>query len=595
MGNLVGSVLQNGKYQIEQALGEGGFGITYRAVRMPLNQIVVIKTVNPANWSGGNLTEQQQQFQQEARRLAQCKHPNIVTVTDFFIEQGLPYLVMDYIPGKPLSEIVRPNQPLPEATALYYIQQVGEALQVVHRQGLLHRDVKPQNIMIHDLTGEAILIDFGIARELSVGQTQTHTSIVSDGYAPIEQYLPKARRSKATDVYGLAATLYTLVTGEIPVASVLRSHEPLVTPRQYVPALSAQTEQAILQGMGVELPTRPQSVATWLTLLKGSRRSSRSNRPIPGPSTAATQVVAPGHRGGNPPQTTAATVAVTTPPFTTEAPERRTQHRQNNSRRGNNRRPQKRKGNIFSTLVSLIALALLTGLGVGGYRLYQRASQAISDFRQQPIFQVELPDISDWVGSIQETLDNSTEPEAEAPADETIEERPEAEVSPNQSEPSDNLLSRLPMVLRNSGNPATATPGGASETIRSIPGFAPGTAASQVLNRLGEPTRQSIRENFQTAVYDLVPNRASVAYVYDQASETIQQAEASFAPSFDQLMMRVSLIGMLNGQSTKAIETGLEQVRTEQINSYDFEHGGFKGTIERNANGFIHIYVRPDS
>ena len=95
----------------------------------------------------------------------------------------------------------------------------------MHSKGLLHRDVKPQNIMVHQLTGEAVLIDFGIARELSQNPNKTHTSIVSEGYAPIEQYLPKAQRSAATDIYGLAATLYTLLTGgSAGGGGVARSH-----------------------------------------------------------------------------------------------------------------------------------------------------------------------------------------------------------------------------------------------------------------------------------------------------------------------------------------------------------------------------------
>ncbi|MEO1592665.1 MAG: serine/threonine protein kinase, partial [Cyanobacteria bacterium J06632_22] len=92
---------------------------------------------------------------------------------------------------------------------------------------------------------------------------------------------------------------------------------------------------------------------------------------------------------------------------------------------------------------------------------------------------------------------------------------------------------------------------------------------------------------------DLMPNRASVAYVYDQANDTVQQAEAAFAPTFDRLMMRIALAGMLGGQSTKEIETGLEAVRTEQQTQYTFEQGGFEGVIERTENGYIHIYVRP--
>ncbi|MEM9805004.1 MAG: serine/threonine-protein kinase, partial [Cyanobacteria bacterium P01_D01_bin.56] len=203
--NLAGASLQKGKYVIEEELGHGGFGVTYRAIRHPLNQRVVIKTLR---WPG-NTTEKAQQlqrFEAEARRLARCQHPHIVEVTDFFVEAGQPYLVMDFIPGQPLSALIFPGRPLAEDKALQYIRQITEALQTVHNQGLLHRDVKPQNIMIDG--DSAILIDFGIARELTSGHTQTHTNLVSEGYAPLEQYLPKARRSAASDVYGLAATLY---------------------------------------------------------------------------------------------------------------------------------------------------------------------------------------------------------------------------------------------------------------------------------------------------------------------------------------------------------------------------------------------------
>ncbi|MEL6326778.1 MAG: protein kinase [Cyanobacteria bacterium J06626_23] len=600
MSNQTGTVLQNGKYRMEAALGEGGFGITYRAVRLPLNQTVVIKTILASAWGGTDPVQQQQQFQQEARRLAQCKHPNIVNVTDFFIERGQPYLVMDYIPGRPVSELVFPHRPLPEVAALQYITQIGDALQAVHRQRLLHRDVKPQNIMIHDLTGDAILIDFGIARELSAGRTQTHTSIVSDGYAPVEQYLPKARRSAATDVYGLAATLYSLVTGEVPLASVLRSHQPLVPPRQFNPTLSPQVEQAILAGMAVELTDRPQSIATWQSLLQGkSRRIARPRSSQTGP----TQVVAPRapshvqfgkgrtsartRRAASPPQTRSKTVAAPQPPAyepdyaskneLTYLPDDPQQERQ-----------PRRQANPVRTLGSILALSLMAAAGVGGYRLYQQVSQAIADF--EPTFEVklpevDLPDVASWGDAVRDVL-QTDEPSVESTPDAPTAETPESDTA--QSEP---LLQRLPMLLSN----LRSQPAGSGETsgIVSVPGFAPGTQANQILSRLGQPTRQSAQADFTTAVYDLVPNRASVAYVYDQTNNTVQQAEAAFAPTFDRLMMRIALAGMLDGQSTKQIESGLEAVRTEKQSQYRFEQGQFEGVIERTENGYVHIYVRP--
>jgi len=152
MSSLVGKRLQGGKYKLESVLGRGGFGLTFRAHQTYLEQVVVIKTLNESFWTAPNLEELQRQFQDEGRRLAMCQHPNVVRVTDFFVEDYLPYMVMDYIPGRSLYDIIFDNQsgpqPLSEPVAVQYIQQIGSALQAVHNKGLLHRDVKPQNIMV---------------------------------------------------------------------------------------------------------------------------------------------------------------------------------------------------------------------------------------------------------------------------------------------------------------------------------------------------------------------------------------------------------------------------------------------------------------
>lgn len=267
MNSFVGKTLQAGKYTLDETLGEGGFGITLKATHHALDQTVVIKTLKPQTRTRNDFPSLQQRFQDEAKRLALCVHPNIVRINDFFIEDEVPYMVMDYIPGQTLEKILFANQPLPEIMAVHYIRQIGQALDVVHQNGLLHRDIKPENIIIRQGTQDAVLIDFGIAREFTAGESKTHTSILSEGYAPIEQYMEHATRSPATDVYGLAATLYALLTARVPVAAPMRDRQALPEPRQVVPAITESVNQAILLGMTMDANHRPASVLQWLNLL----------------------------------------------------------------------------------------------------------------------------------------------------------------------------------------------------------------------------------------------------------------------------------------------------------------------------------------
>jgi serine/threonine protein kinase len=268
---LAGKILQNGKYSLIQEIGRGGFGMTFKAMHHYLGQEVVVKTINDKLSQNPDYAKFERQFQDEARRLATCIHPHIVRVSDFFTEDGLPYMVMEYIPGENLGEaFVLPGIPLSEAIAIHYIRQIGAALQVVHKNGLLHRDIKPDNIILRQGTQNVVLIDFGIAREFNSGVQQTHTGLVSEGYAPIEQYLSQAPRTPATDVYGLAATLYALLTGRVPIPSLLRDREPMPSPRELQPHLSAAVNQAVMRGMAVESRFRPATVGEWLQLLPGA-------------------------------------------------------------------------------------------------------------------------------------------------------------------------------------------------------------------------------------------------------------------------------------------------------------------------------------
>lgn len=261
-----GQKLQGGKYVVEKILGQGGFGITYLVKKSQENR--VIKTLNASFQYRSDFAKFQQDFLNEALRLAKFSHPHIVRVDEVIQEGELWCMVMEYIDGNNLAQQTWTQGSLSEAEALRYIRQVGEALTIVHDNGLLHRDIKPLNIMVRKTEAEAVLIDFGIAREFTPNITQTQTQFLSEGFAPIEQYDWRAKRGAYTDIYALAATLYSLITGEIPTPAPVRAFGiNLETPKEINDQVSDRLNQAIIKGMAMKPEQRPQSVSEWLSLL----------------------------------------------------------------------------------------------------------------------------------------------------------------------------------------------------------------------------------------------------------------------------------------------------------------------------------------
>ncbi|MBE9040805.1 serine/threonine protein kinase [Oscillatoriales cyanobacterium LEGE 11467] len=266
MNLTAGTVLQNGKYAIRATLGQGYFGTTYRAVHANLEQPVVIKTLSESLRHYAQFDRFQQRFIQQIQRIAQCQHSNLARVLDLFYEGGQVFAVMDYIPGPTLAQVMRTGQPLPIPLALYYIRQVGAALGVLHRNNVLHLDIKPDNIIRRSGRHRVIPIDFGISQGFTVGAAQTHAGLLSAGYAPLEQYDPQGKRTPATDVYALAATLYHLIAGQPPVTAPLRDRIPLPSPKQFQRDISSEVESAILQGLELNVEQRVPTVEAWLKL-----------------------------------------------------------------------------------------------------------------------------------------------------------------------------------------------------------------------------------------------------------------------------------------------------------------------------------------
>ena len=281
------TLLHGGKYKILSKISQGNFGITYLAEQTSLNRKVCIKefffrgscerSVNghvTVTTSGQDVTNSfRRKFMREAKRLSEFDHLNIVKVIDVFEENGTAYMVMDYVDGETLQQLVDRKGKLSEKEALEYIIPLCDALEVVHEKNLLHLDIKPSNILIKRQTNTPVLIDFGISKftEASGVDHSTTTPVaLTKGYAPLEQYGQDLSKLTAlTDVYSVAATLYKLVTGVTPPEAVVIGQDGIKPPKEINPDLSGQLNSIILQSLSVKPNHRALSISTLKAYLKG--------------------------------------------------------------------------------------------------------------------------------------------------------------------------------------------------------------------------------------------------------------------------------------------------------------------------------------
>jgi eukaryotic-like serine/threonine-protein kinase len=197
--------------------------------------------------------------------LARCNGiEHIVRMDTPFREETVTYLPMEYLDGNSLAD--RNERILSEKQALNYIRQISEALVVVHKQGLVHCDIRPANIFLRQGGKDVVLADFGLTLDVDTELSRTRDSEYIDGFSPIELCNRGQAIGAYTDVYSLAATLYELLTGEVPVSAKERKINSiqLISPRTKNPEISASTNKAILAGMQFMPEKRPQSVKDWL-------------------------------------------------------------------------------------------------------------------------------------------------------------------------------------------------------------------------------------------------------------------------------------------------------------------------------------------
>lgn len=207
-----------GRYEIERELGRGAMGVVYLGNDPKIARQVAIKTLNYHAFQGDQLQELKERFFREAEAAGRLDHPNIVTVYDVGEETDLAYIAMDYVEGDAVSAFARPQHLLSVADVYRLIAAVADALDYAHQHHIVHRDIKPGNIMYNRHTKVVKVADFGIARITDDSRTKTGDVLGSPVYMSPEQ-MKGAKVSGATDIYSLGATFYQLLTGQLPFTS----------------------------------------------------------------------------------------------------------------------------------------------------------------------------------------------------------------------------------------------------------------------------------------------------------------------------------------------------------------------------------------
>ena len=283
-----------GEYEIVRVLGAGGFGITYLAFDHHLDGPVALKEYFPAGFAVRRSKERVvaaspenremyawglDRFIEEARAVHRFRHSNVVRVHRFVEAHDTAYIVMEYVEGESLANLLQSRGRLSAAEWRPWLDRLLDGLEHVHGQGYLHRDIKPGNIVIRAADGEPVLIDFGAARVDA--RERTHTRVLTPEYAPIEQHSSDAAQGPFTDIYALAAVSYRVLTGEAPPSATDRMLHDRCAPlaQRLAGGDSAWLAEALSGGDVVWLATidhglalrpeaRPQTVSAWRRALR---------------------------------------------------------------------------------------------------------------------------------------------------------------------------------------------------------------------------------------------------------------------------------------------------------------------------------------
>lgn len=590
--------LLNNRYRILQTLGSGGFGNTFLAedTYMPSGRRCVIKQLKPVTHDPQAYKMVQERFQREAAVLEELGEGNnqIPRLYAYFSEADQFYLVQEWIQGDTLTKKLEKEGSLSENQVRQILVSLLPVLDYVHSRRMIHRDIKPDNIIIRQRDGLPVLIDFGAVKEAMktvvnapINSVQSMV-IGTPGFMPSEQ--AAGRPTYASDLYSLGLTAIFLLTGKMPQELQTDPRTGEILWRQYAPNIHSSLASVIDRTVRLHPGDRFSTAKEMLDALSAESLSEIN-----------TVAIAPGGLPQTPNRPTQRSNIPPAPPTVMVGKKPAGQ--------GNDTKPL--------IIGALIAGGVLLGtVAIGAIlRRSPSSSPVASDIppvpappsveleqpsteqpsfptdstpgwqpseptSEQPVVRRPLPLPPSSSGAVEITPspvlpDPPSEPSAQVPATE-----------PAESSPPESI--QLPVLEPNNSNPNPPT---------GIPGFATGTQQSAVEYQLGEPTKVSkgAWPNTRAVLYeDFVPGQVSLGYLFDRSSSRLRQTEVAFDQSVGLETMKTTLSKLLHNNASAEVLQGLETVYQRKSNRYRFVSGRdsrLKGVIERNRSDRIYIGV----
>lgn len=296
-----GSILK-GRYLIGKVLGQGGFGITYLGLDLHLQRKLAIKEYYPSSfvcrkdasgtvsWFSGEMARHARQsgqdmFLQEARKMSRVSRiPEVVQVFDMFRENVTAYICMDYIDGITLQKLLKSTGPLTWNRARKIFLPAMAAMVKVHKAGVIHQDLSPDNIMLQQ-DGSVRILDLGAAKDLKVNSGKFSMQAAKSGFSPPEQYLQNSNSGSWTDVYAMAATMYYTLTGKLPLPSLDRKDQDTLSwDLPHLQALPEHVLYALQHAMELQISDRTQTMDDFLRELNTAAVQKATPKPVPKPA-----------------------------------------------------------------------------------------------------------------------------------------------------------------------------------------------------------------------------------------------------------------------------------------------------------------------